>query len=84
MRNDGEQGLFVGVPALPVRVEPYTAVSVMLVYQVSRCDGLAGRAWPIPVTYRTVSGEIHTVIVDPGSAGNGPWHRELTSGMCAG
>ena len=84
VRHHGAGGLFVGVSALPIRVEAYSAVSVMLVYRVSRCDGLAGRAWPIPVTYRTESGEIHTVMVDPGSAGNGPWHRELTSGMCAG
>lgn len=84
VRGHGAQGWVASVSTPPVRVEAYSAVSVMLVYRVSRCDGLSGKPWPIPVTYRTRSGDTHTVMIDPGSSGNGPWHRELTSGMCAG
>lgn len=82
-RDRRPQGWLAAAPALPIRVDAHSAISVTLVYKVSGCDGLTGRAWPIPVTYRTTSGDRHTVMVDPGSGGDGgPWHRELTSGMC--
>lgn len=71
-------------PKLPITVGGHKTVSVTLKYKVLRCDGLRGRPWPIPVTFRNDS--THKVLTqkfDPGSSSGGRWYQDLTSdGMC--
>ena len=71
-------------PKLPITVGGHQTVSVTVGYQVLRCDGLGGRPWPIPVTFRNDS--THKVLTqkfDPGASSGGRWYQDLTSdGMC--
>ncbi|HEU5043938.1 MAG TPA: hypothetical protein VFT75_07380 [Nocardioidaceae bacterium] len=72
-------------PKLPITVGGHKTVSVTLEYKVLGCDGLGGRPWPIPVTFRNDS--THKVLTqkfDPGTSSGSRWYKDLTSdGMCA-